>query len=183
MSWLNNEQHYGRISIALHWLMLMLMIGVYGCIEFRELYERGSDPREALKAWHFTLGLSVFVIIWFRIGLYVLQHRPAVSPQLPVWQARLSRVVHIALLLLMAIMPIGGWLILSAEGDPIPFWGMELPALIGQDEELAHTIHEIHETVGKVGYFLIGLHAAAALFHHFIRKDNTLVRMLPRSDG
>jgi cytochrome b561 len=56
--------------------------------------------------------------------------------------------------------------------------GFELPTLIDTDKELAHDIEEIHETLGKVGYGLIALHATAALGHHYIKKDDTLKRML-----
>ncbi|MNP75825.1 hypothetical protein D3C76_1729480 [compost metagenome] len=75
--------------------------------------------------------------------------------------------------------PLAGWLILSAAGKPIPFFGLELPALIGPDKELAGQIKELHELAGTAGYWLIGLHAVAALFHHYVSRDNTLVRMLP----
>ena len=76
--------------------------------------------------------------------------------------------------------PLGGWLILSAEGDPVPFFGLTLPPLVAPDKELAETIEEIHETAGTAGYWLIGLHAAGALFHHYVVRDNTLLRMLGR---
>jgi cytochrome b561 len=77
-------------------------------------------------------------------------------------------------------MPLTGWLMLSAAGKPIPFFGLELPALIGENKALAKQIKEVHEFVGTTGYYLIGLHAAVALFHHYLRHDNTLTRMLPR---
>ena len=79
----------------------------------------------------------------------------------------------------MICMPLAGWLILSAAGKPIPFFGLQLPALISENKDLAKLIREFHETLGKVGYFLIGLHAVAALFHHYVLRDNTLRRMLP----
>jgi cytochrome b561 len=87
--------------------------------------------------------------------------------------------MHFALYTLMFAMPIAGWMILSAEGDPIPFYGLELPPLIGQNEATAELIEEIHETAGTVGYYLIGLHAVAGLFHHYVLRDNTLKRILP----
>ena len=54
---------YSTASIALHWLMVLLFVAVYATIELREFYPKGSVPREALKAWHFMLGLSVFVLV------------------------------------------------------------------------------------------------------------------------
>jgi len=76
-------------------------------------------------------------------------------------------------------MPLAGWMLLSASGKPIPFFSLHLPALIHESKETASFIKEIHETGGTVGYVLIGLHAAAALFHHYVVRDNTLLRMLP----
>ena len=175
----NSESRYGAVSITLHWLMFLLIAAVYACIELRELYPRGSDPREALKTWHFMLGLTVFCLVWVRIAIYALWPRPAIHPAPSAWQVRLARLVHLLLFLLMVGMPIGGWLILSGEGDSIPFWGLQLPPLMAQNEALAETIESVHKTVGKIGYFLIGAHALAALIHHYFLKDNTLRRMLP----
>ena len=90
--------------------------------------------------------------------------------------------MHAALYLLMVGMPLGGWLILSAEGKRVPFFGLQLPPLEGEKKDLAKVAEEIHETAGVVGYWLIGLHAAAALFHHYAMRDNTLRRMLPFRD-
>ena len=76
-------------------------------------------------------------------------------------------------------MPLLGWLILSGEGKPVPFYGLELPGLIAENEALAEDIEDIHKTIGEIGYYLIGLHTLAALFHHYFLKDNTLRRILP----
>jgi cytochrome b561 len=171
---------YGRLSIAMHWFMLLLIAAVYACMELREFYPRGSDPREAMKMWHFMLGLSVLALVGVRIVARLVSATPPITPDPPAWQKWPARVVHLALYLLMIGMPLAGWLILSAEGKPVPFYGLELPPLVAPDKAFAKWIKEIHETAGTVGYYLIGLHAAAALFHHYIVRDNTLVRMLPR---
>lgn len=181
MKWNDTSARYGSISIGLHWLMLALLIGVYACINLTDLYPKGSAPREALKEWHFMLGLSVLVLVAARLLNRLLGRDPAVVPPLPMWQARLARLLHIALYALMIVMPILGWLTLSAAGKPIPFFGFQLPALLAENKDLAGQLKEVHETIGTVGYFLIGAHALAALFHHFIARDNTLVRMLPGS--
>ena len=68
---------------------------------------------------------------------------------------------------------------LSAKGDVIPFFGVALVPLIGEDHAFGDQLKDLHETIGKAGYFLIGAHAVAALFHHFVRRDNALVRMMP----
>ncbi|HWQ39236.1 MAG TPA: cytochrome b [Burkholderiales bacterium] len=172
-------EHYGRLSIALHWLMLLLIVAVYVCIELREAFPKGSEPREALKTWHYMLGLSVFALVWVRLVLHFLGPIPGIEPPPPRWQVLASAVVHFLLYVFMIAMPLLGWLVLSAEGKPVPLFGFELPPLAGENESLAHWAEEVHEAFGKVGYFLIGLHAAAALFHHYVLRDNTLRRMLP----
>jgi cytochrome b561 len=173
------SHRYSTLSISLHWLTLLLLAAVYACIELRVLFERGSDAREAIKTWHFMLGLSVFVLVWVRLIARWVGGVPPITPPLPAWQRTLSGLVHLALYLLMIGMPIGGWLILSAEGTPVPFFGLTLPPLVAPNEDLAHLIEEVHETVGVAGYWLIGVHALAGLFHHYVRKDDTLRRLLP----
>ncbi len=173
------SQRYGRASIALHWITLALLVGVYACIELREFFPRGSEPREALKMWHFMLGLSVFFVVWLRLAARFIGTTPPIIPPAAKWQTVLAVVVEFALYALMIVLPLLGWLTLSAEGKAIPFFGLQLPALIAQSEQLAHRTEELHETLATVGYFLIGMHAAAALFHHYVRRDNTLDRMLP----
>jgi superoxide oxidase len=175
-----SSNRYRSISIAMHWLMVVLIVAVYACILLREVYPKGSDPREALKMWHFMLGLSVFILIWVRLFFIFTGNKPAIVPTPPTWQTVLAKVVHLGLYLLMIGMPILGWLILSASGKPISFFGLALPALIGENKELGKFIKEIHETGGTVGYFLIGLHTVAGLFHHYFIRDSTLIRMLPK---
>ncbi|GGX11432.1 cytochrome b [Undibacterium macrobrachii] len=174
-----STQRYHALSIGLHWLMLFLLIAVYASIELRELFPKGTDARKAMKMWHFMLGLSVLAFAVLRVLIRLRNPTPAIIPAPPAWQEILAKVMHIALYALMLGMPLAGWLILSAEAQPIPFFGLELPALIGPDKALAKSIEEVHETVGLVGYYLIGLHALAGLYHHYMVKDNTLKRMLP----
>ena len=174
-----SSQRYGRASIALHWLTLALLIGVYACIELREMFPRGSDPREALKMWHFMLGLSVFLAVWIRLAARILGTTPPIDPPAPRWQAVIALIVEFSLYALMVVLPILGWITLSAEGDVIPFFGLQLPALVAENKQLAERTEDLHKTLATAGYFLIGLHAAAALFHHYVQHDNTLRRMLP----
>ncbi len=168
---------YGKVSITLHWLMLILLIGVYACIELRELFPRGSDPREALKQWHFALGLTVFVLVWIRMIARILGKTPPIVPQVPSWQRLIAHMVEGVLYALMIVLPVLGWLTLSAEGTAVSFFGLQLPALVGVNEPLAERTEELHETLATAGYFFVGAHALAALFHHYIQRDNTLRRM------
>ena len=170
---------YSPLNIALHWLMLLLIAAVYACIELKGNFPKGSDIREGLKYWHFVLGLSIFALVWLRLLGRLLGKAPTILPKPPTWQTGLAHLMHLALYALMIGMPLVGWLILNAEGKPAPFFGLELPMLVQQDHGLAESLEELHEFGGQAGYFLIGLHALAGLFHHYVVRDNTLVRMLP----
>jgi cytochrome b561 len=170
---------YSPLNIALHWLMLLLIAAVYACIELKGNFPKGSDIREGLKYWHFVLGLSIFALVWLRLLGRLLSKTPAILPKPPTWQTGLSHLMHLALYALMIGMPLVGWLILNAEGKPAPFFGLELPVLVEKNHGLAESLEELHEFGGQAGYFLIGLHALAGLFHHYVVRDNTLARMLP----
>lgn len=173
---------YRTSSIGFHWLMLLLFVAVYASIELRQLFEKGSDPREALKTWHFMLGMLAFALAWLRLAARLSGPAPAIRPQPPRLQRLSSRLLHLALYVLMIGMPLTGWLVLSAAGKPIPFFGLELPALIGENKALAKELKGLHEAVGTTGYVLIGGHVVAALYHHYIKRDDTLMRMLPERD-
>ena len=179
MSWKNTHSRYGTLSIALHWLMFLLMVAVYATIELRELFPKGSDPREAMKALHFMLGLCVLLFVVLRIYAKVTSPTPLIVPGVSPGQELAAKLGHLALYGLMIIMPVLGWLVLSAAAKPIPFFGLEMPPLIAENKDLAKSLKEIHETIGVLGYYLIAIHVLAALYHHHIRKDNTLTRMLP----
>lgn len=181
MNWRNSNDRYGSLSIGLHWFMLVLIAAVYALMELRGIFPKGSDGRELMKSFHYMLGLSVLVLASLRLVVSLTSPSPRILPEPPAMQKAVAKLMHVALYALMIGMPLLGWLILSAEGDPIPFFGLQVPPLIGPNEGLKETIEEIHKTFGTVGYFLIGLHAAAALFHHYFVRDNTLERMLPGS--
>ncbi|MCF7201635.1 cytochrome b [Pseudomonas oligotrophica] len=167
---------YSRLSIALHWLMVLLIASVYATIELKGNFPKGSEPRELLKHWHFMLGLGIFALVWLRLVARLLSPAPTAPAG---WETALARLMHLGLYGLMIGLPLLGWLTLSAAGKPVPFFGLELPALIGPDQALAGQFKEVHEPLAVAGYWLIGLHAVAALLHHYVRHDDVLRRMLP----
>lgn len=176
-----SSPRYHSASIALHWLMLALFVAVYASMELRVLFEKGTVPRELMKNLHYTFGFLIFFLVWLRIAIRLRYPAPRLDPAPPEWQELAAKAVHLMLYVLMIGMPLAGWLMLSAAGKPIALAGFELMPLIGKNKELAGQIKEVHEFVGNAGYFLIGAHAAAALFHHYIKRDSTLRKMLPKA--
>ena len=170
---------YSTALVAIHWFMALLLVAVYASIELRVLFPKGSEPRELIKTLHFLLGLGVLLMVALRLAARVSspQPPPTSPPGRDVWMERVAAAGHASLYLLMASMPVLGWLSLSAAGKPIAFFGLQLPALMAADKTWAHDLKAMHETLGTVGYWLIGSHVMAALGHQWLLKDGLLNRM------
>lgn len=179
MTFKNTEDRYGSLSIKMHWFMFILIAATFAFIECRVFFEKGTDTRDLFKMWHFMLGLSVLFMVLIRLYFHLTQISPKITPPLSSIQVLTAKGAHLLLYIFMIGMPISGWIMLSGFGKPIPFFGLELPALIPTNKELGKSVKEVHELVGMLGYYLIGFHALAALVHHYIQKDNTLTRILP----
>jgi cytochrome b561 len=174
----STTQRYGKLSIAMHWLMLALFVGVYACIEIKGFLPRGGTGRSFFLGLHGLFGLSIFALVWIRL-LGRLSPRPPIMPAPPTWQTGVSHLMHLALYVLMIATPVLAWLMLAAGDKPMPYFDFALPAPVAVDPDLAKQFKHWHEQLGNAGYWLIGLHAAAGLFHHYWVQDNTLTRMLP----
>lgn len=179
MNLLNTNNRYGWLSMGLHWLMLLLIAALVASISLSDSYPKDSNTQVLLKTWHFTLGLTVFVLAGVRLITKLLSPTPLIEPPIERWQDIMSKAVQALMYVLMFAMPILGWLTLSAAGKVIPFYGWQLPALVAENKNLAETLIGIHEAGAATLFSLVGLHAAAALYHHYFVRDNTLRRMLP----
>jgi cytochrome b561 len=179
MRWKNDAHHYSSPSIAMHWAMAVLVVAAYATAESRELFAHGSAQRAWLATAHAFAGMSVFVLVFARLALRA-GPRPAIVPAPSRLQARLAVAMHVLLYAFLVSMPLLGWLLVSAEGTSIAFGAFRLPALVAPDHALAEIVEEIHGSIASVGYALVGGHAAAALAHHYLLRDDALLRMLPR---
>jgi len=163
----------------LHWLMAVMIALAYLAIEQRNLFERGTPERFAMVQSHFWLGIGIFVLVWVRLQQRLKYGAPRITPALPGWQNGISHLMHVALYAFFIVMPILGMLTAWTDGKAIliPFTDIALPALLAENKDLAHQLEELHHDIGEAFYWVIGFHIVAALYHHFIRKDDTLVRM------
>lgn len=163
----------------LHWLMAVMIALAYLAIEQRGLFERGTPERFAMVQSHFWLGIGIFVLVWVRLQQRLKHGAPRITPALPGWQNGISHLMHFALYAFFIVMPILGMLTAWTDGKAImiPFTDIALPALMAENKDLAHQLEELHHDIGEAFYWVIGFHIVAALYHHFLRKDDTLVRM------
>ncbi len=177
----NTARHdrYSTLSITLHWLTLVLMAAIYISIELHESLPRGHALRRPMEDWHIYLGVCLLPIALFRAVTILRAKIPAIVPQPPTWQMRITKLMKVYLYVLMIGAPLIGWIMVNAEGHVVSLWGLALPSLVSESESLAGLASEAHEVLGMSGYFFIAIHAFAALYHHYLVKDNTLKRMLP----
>ncbi len=170
---------YAPIQRRLHWLMAVLIAFGYLAMEQRNFFERGSAARYAMVQSHYWIGLTVFMLAWWRIAQRRRFGAPAITPALPRLQAGIGGLMHLLLYAFFIAMPIMGVSTAWLDGKSVflPFTDIALPALLAPNEVWAKTMEDLHGQVGEIFYWIIGFHIAAAIYHHFIRRDDTLRRM------
>jgi len=118
--------------------------------------------------------LLVLRLIWRK------RNSPPLLPgTMPAWQKTASRISHIALYLALLTIPISGWIMHSASGYPLRWYGLfKVPALVATDPGLKRSAQSVHEYAVYLLLALLVVHIAAALKHHFKDRDDVLMRML-----
>lgn len=178
----STEPHARYVAPArwLHWAIFALVALAYLLINLFELFPRGSATRGNVLASHYTAGLAVLLLVLPRLVVRLRNRPPPILPPPPRWSEWLGNLTHLALYLFLVIQPVLGIITLQIGAKPVVLFGVTLlPAFTDiPDRVLSHRIEHIHATLGTVFYYVIGLHIAAALWHHFGRRDDTLQRML-----
>ena len=170
---------YSPAQRRLHWLMFALVAVAYLAIETRGNFERGTLARTVAVQGHFWTGLAVLALIMPRLWLRLRRGAPPITPALPAWQAWPARTLHLVLYAFLLVQPVLGLMTAWTDGKRVmvPFTQALLPALMAPDAALAVTLEDLHETIGSAFYWVIGLHVLASLWHHYLRRDDTLARM------
>ncbi len=172
----------------LHWWMFALIavqipLGIamvkYGA------YSNFAAPTGTMYDAHKLIGMTLLLFFFARIAYRLKNGAPLDEPTLEPWQKAVSHVTHWAIYALLFAVPLLGWLATSAYGPIRPF-GIPLPGLLAENQDLAKRLYGWHEIAAKLLIVLLAMHVGAALFHYVIRKDGVLNRMLPmlpRRDG
>lgn len=166
-------------QILFHWVIFILVVLTYAAMELKGFAAKGSDIRELMMTLHYTFGVSVMILMLVRIILKMTHKDPDITPTPPRWQLVLSKAVHGVLYILFISLPFLGVLSLYYGHVEWSFFSYAMPVASAENSIMQHDLKEIHEFIANAGYFIVGLHAAAAIFHHYIMRDNTLVRILP----
>jgi cytochrome b561 len=175
--------HYPATSKLLHWLVAAcVLITAPVAIAMTRIAE--GPTQDALYNLHKSLGVLILVLMVLRLINRLVAGALAAEEKIEPWQKAASSIVHTSLYVLLLAMPVVGYIANSAYGTSTPFFGLfSIPAIIGKNEELATQLFTIHRWVGWLVILLVLTHVSAALYHHFIRGDVVLKRMLPRAMG
>ena len=175
----NNSQTWGSLSIGLHWLTFILILGLAMVGLF--MTELANGPLKIqVYALHKSFGLTVLGLTIIRLVWRLFSTTPKITANIPAWQNLIAKLTHGLLYLLLFAMPISGWLYNSAAGFPLKYFGLfKLPKLSGYDPDLKQLAGDAHGTFFYILALLMLIHTGAALKHHYLDKDNTLTRMLP----
>lgn len=174
------KRKYSCSQITIHWLVFITIVVAFAAMELKGFTPKGSQTRATMAIVHYTAGACVLVLMAMRVVLKITHRDPEILPAPPRWQIIVAKAVHGILYLMFITLPFLGIASLYFGQVEWTFFGITMPVTGIRDTEMQHTLKEWHELIANAGYFFIGLHALAALFHHYIVRDNTLVRMLPK---
>lgn len=174
-----SEPHYSRRAKLFHWWMFAFVALAYLLINLVDLYERGTPARRAVMQSHFLAGLVVLALVLPRFLHRLRNAPPPIVPPIAGWEQAISRITHTLLYVFLLVQPLLGLLTVWAggRGIGIPGTALQVPSPLTENHDLHERLEDIHVWIGTAFYFVIGLHIAAALWHHFVRKDTTLRRI------
>ncbi len=173
----NTATTYGSVTKFFHWLVFilvtcLLMIGFFmGDIQEKTL-------RMTVINYHKMIGLFVLLLMLLRMTWAFLNPKPLL-PNTPPWQLIIERIVHVSLYAVLIAMPLCGWIGSVAAGYAPHLFGVYFNLPIAPSKTVDDIAFTIHNALAIVIIVLVSLHILAALYHHFFKKDNVLLRMMP----
>lgn len=182
MQWRNSTEGYGAVPQVMHWITVAVVILAWFLGQFDDIFPKG-EARAASLYIHISAGLAVVGILVLRL-FWRLADPPPPSERtiLGEWLDRIGRLTHYVLYALLIAAPISGVVLQFARGDSLPLFGLtEIASPWASDRAFARSVKEVHEVTANALVIIAALHAAAALVHHWVLRDRTLLRMLPLS--
>jgi cytochrome b561 len=171
---------YEPAQRLLHWLMATIILAAIGFGLYAVDLPKDDPSKGTMFMLHKSLGMTALLLAIPRILLRFLKGAPRYRIELD----RLTRLAasagHAALYVLMIGVPIGGYVLSCAADRPVSWFGLfSFPRLVGADKGLAHIAENGHVVGAWILIVVIGVHVLAALWHHFFKKDEVMVRMAP----
>lgn len=175
----NTKKQFGSLNKFFHWsLFILVFVQVY-LVNRREFFPEDAPEKLQYILLHESFGLLIFFFGLGFIFVSQLGERPHTPPSSSTLERLAAKSVHGSLFLLILLMPITGALMVLLSPYDLMFFGWQIPNFLTANESRAHFFHETHSVLAFITVSLLLIHIAAAVFHHWIRKDNVLKRMLP----
>lgn len=178
----NSLDSWGLAARFFHWFMAVLIFAQIA-LGWMAVSWRLSPLKLDLFVWHKSLGILLLVLLVLRLIWRLGNPAPAHPAGLAPWEGRASHIVHALLYVLMAALPMTGWVISSASNIPFKvFWLFPLPAIVAPSQPLAEQAARMHLVLVLLLSLLLIVHIGAALRHHYARRNGILLRMLTGKD-
>jgi len=173
----NSQVAYGSVAKFFHWLifLLVLFMIIYGY----SLQYVPKDYQAFAYNIHKLTGVTILTLMILRLLWALSNPKPLLPLDVPHWERLLERFVHALLYLVLIVMPLAGWIGSVAGGRPPHIGDINLWLPIEQNKALAEAAFNVHNTTAIIIIVLVSLHILAALYHHFIKRDDILRRMMP----
>jgi cytochrome b561 len=177
----NTQDHYGSVARSLHWIIAFFFLGLFATMWMVEVLPEEHPLIGTLFMIHKSLGTTLMPLILLRIFWRFYSPAPQSVP-MPIAMDHASQIVHGLLYAIMLSQPISGFLMSILSGYSINLFQLfTIPALKTPNLIWGKAFNQIHVWTALAIYGVVGIHIIAALYHHFIRKDNTLIRMITGS--
>jgi cytochrome b561 len=180
MQLLNTKAQYGAIPQLIHWLTALFVIAGWCLGQFGDFLPRGA-PRATGLFIHMTLGQCVVALLIVRLLWRIANPPPPPEPTpLGRFVALAAQASHFTLYALLVVVPFLGIIVQLKRGHDLPVFGFwQFVSPWPADRDVSRTILRIHSFLADALLILAGVHACAALTHHWLWRDRTLTRMLP----
>lgn len=173
--------HFAPLARLLHWLMALLVLAML--FIGAGMVASVSERHEWLIHLHKPLGVAILLLVIVRLFVRFSTRQPPLPADLPGWQVLAAKASHGLLYALMLVLPVLGWAMISAAGDPVTLGiGVQLPAIVPANAALFALLRRAHGYLAYLLFLTVLLHLAAALFHGWIRRDGVLQSMLSGKD-
>jgi cytochrome b561 len=181
MQWRNSTSHYGLVSILMHWLVALAVFGLFGLGYWMVGLDYYSGWYKTAPDLHKSIGLVLFAVMLLRVLWRWFSPPPASLPSHGRMTRLGSKLGHSFLYLGLFVLMISGYLISTADGRGIEVFGLfEVPASLTSIPDQEDVAGLVHEYLAWALVIFAGVHALAALKHHVIDRDRTLLRMFGR---
>jgi cytochrome b561 len=162
----------------LHWITAVLILLMIP-LGFVIANDWGGPLQDWLYDLHRSIGAVLIPIVLLRLLAWWARPPAELPHDIPPLQRHAARVTHVCLYVLLLVQPLVGWMATSAFRAPISVFGLfELPPICAENRAVSEQLFFAHAVLGATLCALVAAHIAAALYHHFVRRDRVLMRMI-----